>query len=769
MMRSRRCTRESAPGGVTAIRGFDTANHAMAPLLFLLTSLAVSPGVIAAPDPAPEILVTPTRATSSIKVDGILDERAWEDASAVEMPVEVLPGENTPAPVDTTCLLTYDEKNLYVAFRARDPRPSEIRAHLSDRDQSTSDDFVGIILDTFNDQRRAYEFFINPLGVQMDRIYNEVSGGTTEDSSWDAIWNSAGRITADGYVVEAAIPFSSLRFPDSKDGQTWGVWVMRGWPRNLYREMAAANWDRRDSCFLCQFPKLEGISNVKPGRDVELVPTLTSQRTGELSDSGDEWQQGSLRVEAGLTARWSPTSNLSLNGTLNPDFSQVEADAAQLDVNKQFAIFYPEKRPFFLEGADFYATPLNVVYTRTVADPSWGLKFSGKAGKQAVAVFGAEDSITNLIFPANQLSQQTSLDQDSLDGVLRFRRDVGDSTTLGFLMTAREGTDYSNEVLGADGRFRLSNVDTVRFQILGSRTRYPDSVAEQFGQETGFFGGRALDLAYTHYDRDWSWWARYRDLDEGFRADMGFIPRVDVREVYAGAERDFWGDSSHWFQRLSFRVTGIHTRDQDGTLTNQYVAGLVSYQGPLNSSASATCKQAEELYAGTTYDLTTGDVSLELRPADPITLEVTSHFGDAIDYDNMRPGRILDVCPAATLELGAHVNLQVDHQYESLDVQGGRLYRANLSQLRIVYQLNVRCFARAIVQYLDLWCDPALYTYPVSENDRSLFTQLLFSYKINPQTVLFVGLSDDRATTDSGSLTHTGRTVFLKMGYAWLP
>src|SRR5215210_3993296 len=328
------------------------------------------------------------RAASEIKVDGVLDEAAWQTAAVVALKYETRPGENTPPPVATETLVTYDDGHIYVAFRAHDPDPSAIRAHLSDRDDAFSDDFVGIVLDTFNDERRAFEFFVNPLGVQMDMFIDDVSGN--EDASWDTIWSSAGKITADGYAVEIAIPLSSLRFPRTEGEQTWGFDALRFYPRSQTARISSHPLDRNVNCYLCQASKMSGFSGITPGRNVELAPTVTSARTDQRQDlPSGPFDEGKLESDLGLTAKWGITPNLTLNAALNPDFSQVEADAAQLDVNTQFALFFPEKRPFFLEGADFFATPFDVVFPRNVADPSWGLKLTGKEGKNAVGVFAA--------------------------------------------------------------------------------------------------------------------------------------------------------------------------------------------------------------------------------------------------------------------------------------------------------------------------------------------------------------------------------------------
>jgi len=720
------------------------------------------------PDGPPSYRIT--RATSPIKIDGVIDEPAWQHALRMTLDYEVQPGENIPPPVKTVCLITYDSTHLYVAFHAFDPHPEQIRAHITDRDKPYRDDFVGVMLDTFNDQRRGYEFFVNPVGVQMDLTRNEVGSGDVEDDSWDAIWKSAARITAKGYDVEFAIPLSSIRFADSSGEQTWRIAPFRAYPRTVRHQIFSVPLDRSDNCFMCQMPKVTGFEGIKAGRDLELDPTLTARRTDALEDEDDlssPFKNGKLDTQAGVSARWGVTPNISLNAVINPDFSQVEADAAQLDVNTRFALFYPEKRPFFMEGADYFQTPFRAVYTRAVADPAWGLKITGKPGRQAIGVFAARDRVTNLIFPSNQGSDFASLDQDVNVGVFRYRRDLGKSSTVGVLATGRDGGDYSNRVFGIDGLLRFTATDSVNFQLLGSRTRYPSDLADEYDQPHGDFSGSALHVLYIHDDRNWSWWAGRETLSQGFRADLGFIPRVDTKKNVAGVQHNFWGTKDTWYTRITVAAEASQIKDHTGTVTDEVNDFYLRFDGPLQSWLNLDLYQGKEWYDGVTYDKIWGHMFFNIRPTGDFTCSLEGEYGDAIDYTNSRPATITSLEPGMTYDL-RHFGLEAYHRYEVLDVPGGRLYRANLTQLRMVYQFNVRMFVRAIIHHLDLVRNTGLYVDEVAPRTRSFFTQLLFSYKLNPQTVFFLGYSDNRLGEYGIDLTRTNRTLFIKLGYAWL-
>ncbi|MEO8216150.1 MAG: DUF5916 domain-containing protein, partial [Acidobacteriota bacterium] len=371
----------------------------------------------------PASAVDVMRSEGPIHVDAILDEPAWQSATSIPVNYEWFPGDNVTAPVSTEALVTWDDRHLYVAFRAHDPHPEKIRARFNARDQATADDTVGFLIDPFNDKRSAYQFRVNALGVQMDALNSDVEG--SEDFSWDAIWESAARITPDGFVAEIAVPLQQLRFPRLADAGSWGFLAMRDWPRDVRHRFRSIWTDQNRSCLVCQFQTIRGLRAGTEGRSVELNPSVTASGHQERSTPLSSFDSRESTLDAGLNARWRIAPSITLQGTINPDFSQVESDSAQLDVNTRFALFYPERRPFFLEGADFFETQLPLVFTRNVADPIAGLKLTGKEGPNSFAAFLARDEITNLIIPGDQFSSTASLDDSSTDAVLRYRRDIG--------------------------------------------------------------------------------------------------------------------------------------------------------------------------------------------------------------------------------------------------------------------------------------------------------------------------------------------------------
>jgi hypothetical protein len=712
------------------------------------------------------------RSTSAIRVDGLLDEAAWRAAVQVELEFEVRPAENKPPPVRTLCFLLYDSSHFYIGFRADDPEPSRIRAHYSDRDTAWFDDFVGVVLDTFNDRRRAFAFYSNPLGVQIDQIETDTGHGF--DSSWDAIWDSSGRITPRGYTVEMAIPWSSLRFGKERGDKVFAFDLVRGYPREVSHHIGVFPRDRSLNCYLCQAWELVGFSGVSPGLNLEFDPTVTVLRGDKRLDFPDgSVERGDVDVDPGLSARWGMTPNLSLNGALNPDFSQVEADVAQLDVNERFDLFYEEKRPFFLEGADYFTTPFRVVHTRMVVDPSWGMKLTGKEDANAIGAFVARDERPTLLVPGSQRSQLYLLEDDVTAAVARWRRDVGANSTIGLLATDRRGGDYRSSVYGADGQLRISQHDIIQFQLLRSDAEYPEGIPVEDSRPDG----TAMSILYEHDTRNWSEWIDYVDISAGFSADLGFIPRVDLREIEAGVRRRWWGDEDRWYSKAMLTLMGMRTEGHDGLLTDQSFSFVFDYEGTKQSRLHFHPTFNKEYYDGDSddlsdgrlYDLDGGHFSCGMQPTGDMAIELFGAWGGAVDYANEQPADQLRIGSEIAYRFGRHLSVTLRHELERLRVEAGRLYEARLTQSRIVYQFNRRTFLRAIFQYLDVERNAAVYLEEVEESERHLFTQLLFSYKINPQTVFFLGYSDNRLGDQAVDLTLADRTLFLKLGYAWLP
>ncbi|MFK8051467.1 MAG: DUF5916 domain-containing protein [Woeseiaceae bacterium] len=703
-----------------------------------------------------------------IKVDGVLDDALWREAVMVTLDYETNPAENTPAEVRTEVLLVDNGDALLVAFRAFDPDPEQIVAYLSDRDAAFSDDFVGLALDTFNDERRAFEFFVNPLGIQMDLTLDDINGN--EDDSWNAIWDSAGKVTEDGYVVEMEIPFRTMQFPAGGAEKTFGVDLLRFRPRENRQRISNNLRDRNLPCYLCQLDKLVGFRNASAGRNLVVAPSLTAVRNDALGDDNSSLESGDTDIEPALDVSWGITPDIQLTATLNPDFSQVEADVAQLQINQQFALFFPERRPFFLEGADFFSTPLNAVFTRNVADPDYGAKVTGKANGHTFGLFTANDTLTNLLLPGNQGSDFTSLDQGSDIAVGRYAFDVGENSRIGAIATSRRGDDYNNTVAGVDGRFLFNDYNTFTFQYLDSTTQYPQAAVDDFGLATDEADGAAYRVRLSRNTREWSLFASHDSFDEGFRADMGFVPQVDFDKTVVGMFRSFIAEPGKWWNQFNIGGDWDITHTSDGRFLERELEAEVSVQAALRSYWEISAVDRTRDFEGTLYDEQSFAFYGEMNPSGATFLGFFIRSGDQIDFANSRLGKALRISPRINQRFGDAWSLRLRHTWEALSHEGERVFTANLTDLRTQYQFSARTFVRLVLTYRDVERNTAKFIDEVAPSSTGISSQLLLSYKINPQTVFFLGYGDNRIEDDEFvSLTQTDRSFFMKVGYAWVP
>jgi len=736
-------------------------------LLVLFIGWSALPVVAADHDPAaPRIPRTATAPT----IDGKLDDAAWRDALVLELKYETRPGENTPATVRTRVYMTYDADAIYIAFDAEDPDPSKIRARLRDRDRAFDDDFVGLVVDPFDDHLRAFEFFVNPLGVQMDLFMDDATGN--EDDSWDAIWDSAGLVDARGYVVEIAIPMRALRFAGGGAEQQWAFDLLRFHPRELRRRLSIHPMERGRNCYLCQSIHIRGFEGITPGNNLEIVPSLVATESDARPAPGSPMVPGDVQVEPSLDVHWGVTPNVILNATLNPDFSQVETDSAQLSTNTQFALFYPEKRPFFLEGADIFNTTLQAVYTRNIAEPDYGVKVTGKEGAHAFGAFAADDQVLNLLFPGSQGSGFGSFPIATQNEVARYRRDMGEGSTLGGLVTHRSGADaagqlYENLVFGADGLWRFDKANSLTFQGLVSQTQYPDAIAIAESQPFGSFGDHAWRAEYDRDTREYSFYAVYWDVGREFRADMGFMPQVDFTKPVVGGRRN-WYPTGGFFNKVALYGDWDMTHDQAGQFLEREYELWLSADGKMQSYLELGVIDRAQFYNGQTFPYTQYSYYGEFTPRGWISAGFWLLTGGTIDFDNTQAADQVRFEPWVTLRPGTHLNLNLTSRRQELEVTGGSLFTAQVYELNATWQFDQRSYLRLISQDFQVDRDPSLYTFPVDARAHDLANQLLFAYKINPQTVAYVGYSDGYYALDQDPLEQQQRTYFLKLSYAWL-
>ena len=474
-------------------------------------------------------------------IDGKLDDEVWKTAAVLKDFYQIQPGDNLIPENRTEVMLGYDSRFLYIAFHCYDD-PAKVRANIPKRDQIWDDDYVGILFDTFNDQRRAYEFDFNPLGVQADGIWTEGQG---EDFSLDLVMDSKGMVTSDGYTIEIALPFKSLRYVAGKD-KLWGIHF---WRRTKRLNNSLDMWipmDRDKNSWLAQAGHLTGLEGISTERTLELIPSLTVSETGKRKtalpfnaksgapDPG-RFVNEPIEFDPGLTGKYTLTPTVTLDFTLNPDFAQVESDQLVVTANQRFPIFFEEKRPFFLEGIDIFNTQISAVHTRAIVDPDYAVKLTGKvdrntfglllASDNAPGNFSEDDRTNPNVFPGIQ----RFVDKNASVGILRLKRDVGKSDSfIGFLGTYRRFVDEYNELGGFDGRFRIDKQTTFSWQVLGTRSRhqffFPEEGKTRNAKQNGFIYSIDYNQSGRHFGHEFSMTGRTRY----YIADVGFNRRPNT-------------------------------------------------------------------------------------------------------------------------------------------------------------------------------------------------------------------------------------------------
>ncbi|HEY2944339.1 MAG TPA: DUF5916 domain-containing protein [Vicinamibacteria bacterium] len=740
-------------------------------IILNVLGLLVPPAGAAAAE-VPEIpSIAIRRATGPITVDGDLSDPGWKDAVRIDTWFETNPGDNTPPPVKNVGYLAYDDRFLYAAFEFSDPDPSKIRAPVSDRDNVGSDtDYGGIIVDTRNDRKTAVLLLANPRGVQYDAITDD--GGSGEDSSPDYFWDSKARITESGWVLEMRVPFSSLRYKKA-DPQSWGIMLYRNHPRQFRNQYFNIKIPRGSQCFICRSSALTGLQGLPAGGHLVVAPYTAASRKALPRDGlGTPLRNEPVHGDVGLDVKWTPSASTALDATVNPDFSQIESDVAQIAANERFALFFSEKRPFFLEGIELFSTPIQAVYTRTITSPRWGTRSTGRFGAASYTALVAEDDGGgSVILPGPLESDLADQDFRSWVGIGRVRRDLGRSF-VSLLVTDREvrGGGH-NRVLGPDFQWRPGTKDTITGQVLWSDTRTPARPGLAAEWDGRALRDHAADLWWSHSTKTVDWFTEVKDLGDQFRADDGFVPQVGYRRAYGESGYTFRPEKG-FLRRLRTFAIGERSTDREGDLLFRELSVGAGMDGRWNSFMR---------FRYASDRVRTGDLVLprqqfiytvNANPSRAVSqLSLDGFVGQQIDFANNRRGHGADVTLQGTLRPTNHLELRLRSGRRWLNVNPGtggssRLFTAQVQRLRATYNFTARAFLRLIGQWVETNRDPSLYTTEVARRDGDFSGSALFAYKLNWQTVLFVGYGDNRALTETEDLVRADRQLFLKLSYA---
>jgi hypothetical protein len=725
-------------------------------------------------------------AAESLTVDGNLDESVWATAARLTGFHQYRPSDGRPAEERTEVLVWYSPRAVHVGILAYDSDPGAIRATVADRDNLGNEDRVALFFDTFNDRRRAYFFAVNPLGAQADGVRSEGTGsagnlfGASDDFNPDYSWESKGRRTPDGYVVELRIPFSSLRFPGSGE-QVWGFNVSRITQRTGYED----TWTdvrRANASFLTQSGSLAGLRGLDRGLVVEAQPFLTTSWRAERDGSGafrreDPDPNVGVNLKLGFT-------KLALDATVNPDFSTVESDVGLVTVNERFALFIPEKRPFFLEGIELFSTPQQLVYTRRIVDPVVGAKLTGKFGRLGVAYLAAVDGTDqgNAVF-----------------NVLRLRGDVGSNSLAGVTVTDRsEGSSY-NRVASADARIVFARLYFVEAQAGGSWTADAGTTRS----------GPLWKLEFDRTGRAWGFNYQVNGISPDFSSAAGFVNRTDVvsarafnRLTWYGAPgaalenfttffglNRLWdysgfdaGDALEGEDEVNFNTTWRGGWQLNGSVGREFYdfdpAFYAGYQvdapgGPLPFAPAAG---VDGLWRGSieaqtpTFRHWEADAGVEAG-AVPLFDEATEGRGFEAEAE-------VEVRPVPSLRASASA---VYARLERRD--GSEFARAVIPRVGIQYQPTRALFFRVITEYRTerrsalrdpVGGEPLLVDGVVAdrEEDNGLRTDWLVAYEPVPGTAAFLGYGatlDGGDPFDFGGLQRREDGFFLKLSYLFRP
>ena len=702
-------------------------------------------------------------------IDGDLSDDGWKDATPVDRWYETQPGDNTEPRVRSVAYLAYDDRAFYAGFEFDDPQPSLIRAPLSDRDNLPGyTDYGGVILDTRHTGHTAQEFMSNARGIQFDAINDDSTG---ENSSPDFFWESAAKITDHGWTLEIRIPYSSLRYK-SADPQTWGILLIRNYPREFRYTFFSATMPRGGNCFICRSSPLTGLPPLPSGGHIVVAPYATVSETALPSgDLGTPLENGPGTAHIGLDAKWTPNADNAADLTVKPDFSQVESDTAQISTNQQFALFFPEKRPFFLEGVELLSTPIQAVYTRTISAPKWGARLTGTgAGTSYTALVADDGAGGSVIIPGSTSSSFVTQDFGSIDVMARAKHDIGRSF-VSVLVTDREaqGGDGHNLVVGPDFQWRPSHSETVTGQWLMSDTRTPNR-PDLSSQWTGAsLQSHAAQVQWSHNTTHVDTFALFKDIGADFRADMGFMPQVGVREEFFGA--GYTVRPTGLVSRVRMFLNADHQTDAAGKLYSDVRPGVgmdTRWNGFMQFRFSS-----DEVRAGTEL-FPRRQVSFygQMSPSRAISqIGIDGHVGEEVDFANTRLGRGTSLNLSATLHPTNHLEfqLQENRQWLWVDTAGGesaRLFVAEVSRVKGTYTVTARSFFRVIAQSVSTTTNPALYTTPGPATSGGLSTSALVAYKLNWQSVLFIGYGDDRTLSADNYLQRADRQIFVKMSKA---
>ena len=758
---------------------------------------------------ARQLQVKLPRVDQLVTVDGRLDEPVWLEAARLTGFSQYAPADGAPAADSTHVLVWYSATAIHFGIRAFQPA-AQVHATLADRDHISQDDNISIFLGTFNDGRQAAVFSVNPLGVQADGMLvergniggssftsNTVQTREAPDLSPDFVFQSKGRVTEWGYEVEIRIPFKSLKY-QSADVQTWGLNITRTAQYRGY-EYSWAPALRAAASFLGQSGALTGLTDLRRGLVVDITPEATQRTGGTPASRGDAWSYVGERPKLGGSVRWGVTNNLTLNATVNPDFSQVEADAGQISFDPRAALFFAEKRPFFLDGIEQFTVPSNLIYTRRVVQPVAAAKMTGKVGSTDVALLSAVDATS---------ASSTGRDNPVFN-ILRIQRDLGAQSRVGVMYTDRVDGANWNRVLDLDGRIVWNKIWTLQLQAAGSatmkggvQTNAPlwetrlrrsgrslsfnslfSGISDQFTTQSGFIS--RVGQVHAQLAPSYTWFGQKDALVEQFSMDMN----IDGTWAY----RNFFHSGDARDKKLHFN---FHEQLRGGwqlgasVLLEVFGYDPAFYSGRYRIEVPRAGRASDTLAFTGTARLPNRDFVLSMNSPQlkNLTFSALWLWGQDENFPEWAPVEIHYA--KASVDLRASEQLRVGFTYQMQDFfrpsDNSRVERILDPRLKVEYQINREVFVRLIGEYVSTFTDalrddtrtnnPLLmfdtgsqrWVRTTSNTVNSFRGDFLFAYKPNPGTVFYAGYGSQMTEPTAywfHDLKRTSDAFFLKASY----
>jgi hypothetical protein len=711
-------------------------------------------------------IVRPTRTDTPPDIDGRLDDEVWRSAARIDAFVQQSPLDGAPATEETDVYVAYDAENIYLGFHAHYQDPSIARANRVDRDRAQADDLLTVYFDTFMDQQRGYDFDVNGYGVQGDGIIVAGGGGggrggaiPRADRSWNALFESGGRMVEDGFTAEMAIPFKSLRYPSRAEGEShrWGFQIVREIKGKDGENLVWAPMSRDESSFFAQMGLLEGMTDLSSSRNIEILPTFTAIEHGTLDPTIPGFAHQATDPDAGVSVKYGLTSNLTADFTVNPDFSQIESDRAQIEVNQRFPLFFPELRPFFVEGAELFDIPgpVTFVHTRTIVDPDYGAKLTGKVGGMSLGLLAANDAAPGK--GGDQLDP--AFEQSAQSFIGRLRYDLYSESNIGVILTDREFLAGHSRLLGVDGNFRLTRSMSASVRGVGTSLLESDGVEER--------NGHVLDAAVRLNGRNVNGFVSANEISPNFDTDVGFVRRTDQRRLNGNVGYRFWpqGRIINWGPR--FQVA--QNWDFDGVVQDRRVGTGFNFSFAGNMSLFGNVSREMERYREIDFNKTRAFARANVNASRRFSFGANFNIGDEILFtETPELGDEISWGVNAQVRPTSSISARLELDATRLTIAGVEAFDVKILRASTTYQITQKLGLRNIME--------------VDSFDKQFDFNLLATYRINAGSVFFLGYDDHYQQADliegdpdgdgfdqqlffNDDLRRTNRAIFVKLQY----